>query len=61
MKYSNNLEVIIPSNTCFTRQGQREFIQWFTTVVQPAIDNQQIETKKMRLKVWTHIPAINLS
>jgi hypothetical protein len=60
MKYSNNVEVIIPSNqSC--RYNQKELLQWLTNILQPAIDKQRIKAGKMLLKIWTDTPIIFLS
>ena len=61
MAYDNNIEVIVFSNHCSSSQSEKELLKWLTTIVQPAIDRQQANSKKKYLKNWKHTPAIYLS
>jgi hypothetical protein len=61
MASHNNVEVIVISTQSSAFQNQKELVKWLTTILQPAIDKQQINIRKMFLKNWTHTPAIYLS
>lgn len=61
MSYDNNVEVIVLSNHSLGYRSERELLEWFTTIVQPAIDRQQANSKKKYLKNWKYTPAIYLS
>ena len=59
--HKNDIEVIVFSNLLPAHWSHKELIHWFTTMLQPTIDKQQEQTKRMHLKDLTDTPAIYLS
>ena len=61
MKNHNNVEIMVFASHSLTSQTKRELAKWLLTSLQPTIDTQQAQVKKIFLKFWRQTPAIYLS
>jgi hypothetical protein len=62
MKDNNNyIEVLMYSNELLVKRNQIEVIKWFTNIIQPIIDKQELYTKKLFYATLKNISPIYLS
>ncbi|OQP40998.1 hypothetical protein A4H97_15470 [Niastella yeongjuensis] len=63
MKKNNNnyIEVMVISKTLANQWSENDMVKWFTTIIQPAVERQELYVKKIFKGTLTNLLPVYLS